>query len=112
MKRFYGYRLGEYSGNVYHITVAGKPDINDVEEFSVSVHYFDEECEEQVQIARIDTRHGGIHFGKLYRRDQPHEFLDDMEEYWEAEEKLKENWRTYAKSFSDTKKSDGSGTSR
>lgn len=99
MKRFYGYRLGEYRGNVYHLTVAGEPDINDVEEFSVAVHYFDEEREEQVQIARIDTRHGGVHFDKLYRRDQPREFLDEVDEYWEAEEKLVENWRMYAKNY-------------
>jgi hypothetical protein len=31
MKRFYGYRLGEYRGNVYHLTVAGEPDTNDIE---------------------------------------------------------------------------------
>jgi len=101
MKSFYGYRLGEYRGNVYHLTVAGEPNLNEVEEFSVSVHYFDEEREEEVQIARIDTRHGGVHFDKLYRRDEPREFLDDVEQYWEAEEKLRENWRTYVKSFSE-----------
>jgi NifB/MoaA-like Fe-S oxidoreductase len=111
MKRFYGYRLGEYLGNVYHLTVAGEPDINDVEEFSVTVHYFDEEREEQIQIARIDTRHGGVHFDKLYRRDQPREFLD-IEHYWEAEEKLRENWRTYAKNHPETERFDGSETSR
>ena len=99
MKRFYSYRLGEYHGNVYHLTVSGEPSINDVEDFSVTVHYFDEEKEEEVEIARIDTRHGGVHFDKLYRRDEPREFLD-IEDYWEAEEMLRENWRTYAKSFS------------
>lgn len=98
MKRLYGYRLGEYQGNIYHLTVAGEPDINDIKEFTVTVHYFDEDKEEQVQIARIDTRHGGVHFDKLYRRNQPREFLD-IETYYEAEKKLRENWRTYAKSF-------------
>lgn len=53
-----------------------------------------------MQIARIETRHGGVHFDKLYRRDEPREFLDDVEEYWEAEERLVENWRTYARGFS------------
>jgi hypothetical protein len=100
MKRFYSYKIGEYLGKVYHLTIAGEPNINEVEDFSVNVHYFDEEDEKQVQIARIDTRHGDVHFDKLYRRDEPREFLDDINEYWEAEEMLIENWRTYARNFS------------
>ena len=31
MKRFYRYKLGEYLGDVYHLTVAGESNINDVE---------------------------------------------------------------------------------
>lgn len=58
MKRFYSYKLGEYLGNVYHLTVAGEPDINAVEEFPVSVHYFDQEDEEQVQSENRHTPRG------------------------------------------------------
>lgn len=103
MKRFYSYRLGEYQGDVYHLTVAGEPDINDVRDFSVSIHYFDKEREQEVQIARIDTRHGDVHLDKLYREDKPRQFLPDIEQYWEAEEKLRENWRRYAKNHSNSR---------
>ncbi len=100
MERFYGYKLGTYAGQEYSLSVSGAPSINDVEEFAVTVHYYDTDANETVEIARIDTAHGVTHFDKLFRRDQPKEILDV--DYLEAENRLRENWRRYARSYDHT----------
>lgn len=97
MERFYGYKLGQYVGREYSLSVSGAPDINDIEEFAVTIHYYDTDADETVEIARIDTAHGVTHFDKLFRRDQPKEELDVN--YLEAEMRLRENWRRYARSY-------------
>lgn len=97
MKRFYSYKLGTYAGQEYTLSVNGSPSINNVEEFAVTIHYYDRDIEETVEIARIDTKHGFTHFDKLFRRDQPKEPLDV--DYIEAEERLRENWRRNARSY-------------
>jgi hypothetical protein len=100
MERFYGYKLGTYAGREYSLSVSGTPSINDVEEFAVTIHYYDIDADETVEIARIDTAHGVTHFDKLFRRDQPKEELDI--DYLEAETRLRENWRRYARSYERT----------
>lgn len=98
MERFYSYQLGTHDGRVYHLTVSGEPSINDVEQFAVTVHYNDPVTEQSVEIARIDTSHGFVHFDRLYRADQPKETLD-IETPWEAEGLLRDRWRQYAETF-------------
>lgn len=100
MDRFYNYKLGTYAEREYVLSVNGAPSIDNVEEFAVTVHFYDETTEETVEIARIDTAHGEAHFDKLFRRDQPKEPLDVN--YLEAEELLRENWRRYAESYQET----------
>jgi len=80
--------------------VSGAPDINDVVKFAVTIHYYDTDADETVEIARIDTAHGVTHFDKLFRRDQPKERLDIA--HPEAEKRLRENWRQYARSYDRT----------
>lgn len=97
MERFYAYKLGAYAGREYSLSVSGAPDINDVEEFAVTAHYYDLAADETVEIARIDTAHGSTHFDELFRRDQPKVELDA--DYLDAEKRLRENWRRYARSY-------------
>ena len=89
-------RLGPYRDEVYYLYLRAEPGLNDPEEFAAVV-FRDTADGENVQIARIDTEHGYTHFDKLYRRDQPKEKVEWG--YWEAVEKLMENWRTYAENY-------------
>lgn len=90
------YQLGEYESRAYFLVARARPDFDDPEEFAVTVKYNDSATGEAIQIARIDTAHGYTHFDRLYRRDEPKEPLDL--DFWEAIERLEENWRTYASS--------------
>ena len=71
MDRFYTTLLGTYRGHDYYLTVSGEPSINDVQAFAVTIHYDDPQTRGTIEIARIDTSHGYIHFDRLYRADQP-----------------------------------------
>lgn len=78
--------------------MSGELGINDVEDFAVATHYNDPEADREVQVARIDTSHGYVHFDKLFREEQPKTLLD-IDAYWEAEELLRDDWRRYAKRY-------------
>lgn len=90
-------RLGTYRGRRYYLTTRVTPGFNSVEEFSVVVYYRHSRIGDSVQIARIDTSHGFVHFDRLNRRDQPKEPIDV--DVWEAAELLETNWRRYARSY-------------
>lgn len=98
MDRFYTNLLGTHQDHDYYLTVAGEPSINDIHAFAVIIHYDDSRTRETVEIARMDTSHGYVHFDRLYRADQPKDPVD-METPWEAEEHLREHWRQYADSY-------------
>ena len=98
MDRFYTSLLGVYGDRRYYLTVSGEPSINDIREFTVTIHYDDPQTRDTGEIARIDTSHGYVHFDRLYRADQPTDPVD-METPWAAEEYLRENWRQYADSY-------------
>ncbi|MFB6130338.1 MAG: hypothetical protein ABEJ28_05895 [Salinigranum sp.] len=89
------YLLGEYDGRRYFLSARARPGFDTPDEFAVVVHYNDPETESSVQVARIDTAHGYVHFDRLYRRDEPKEAIDCG--FWEAIERLEGNWRTYAR---------------
>lgn len=76
MDRFYTTLLGSYRSRDYYLTVSGKPSIDNVQDFAVTVHYDDPETSETVEIARIDTSHGYVHFDRLYRADQATDPVD------------------------------------
>lgn len=90
------WELGTYGKRTYHLTIRVVPNFDLVEEFSVVLHYLDAPSDSRVQIARIDTSHGFVHFDRLYRRDRPKEPIDV--DVWEAAERLEANWRRYARS--------------
>ena len=64
MDRFYTIQLGTYQDRSYFLTVAGEPSINDIQAFVVTIHYNDPLARESVEIARIDTSHGHVHFDR------------------------------------------------
>lgn len=89
--------LGYFENRAYFLTVRATPSLNQPREFAVVLHYRDPEVDSEVEIARIDTAHGNVHFDKLYRRDQPKESLDVG--LWDAIARLRNNWRQYAESY-------------
>lgn len=91
------YELGTFSGHRYILRGHAEPTDEQPDEFSVTVYYRNASTEENVEVARIDTAHGYVHFDRLYRRDQPKEKVDWG--YWEAVTELMENWRTYARNY-------------
>jgi hypothetical protein len=94
------FELGEYDGRVYLFSARSQPDFDTPEEFAVTLYYNDSETASNVEIARIDTAHSHTHLDKLYHRDEPKEPLDD--DFWDAIERLEDNWRTYAASYERT----------
>ncbi len=88
-------RVGTYRGRPYFVRIRVTPGFNTPEEFAV-VCYYESRMGENVQIARIDTEHGYTHFDRLYRRDEPKEPVEM--DFWEAWTRMRNNWRTYAKS--------------
>lgn len=91
------YELGEHAGRTFLLTARAVPGFDDPAEFAVVVHYNSPEADQVEQVARIDTAHGGVHFDRLYRRDDPKDDLDIN--FWEAVERLEANWRTYARGY-------------
>jgi len=100
MSETYTRLVGHFQGRPYFITVSVSPSFNDIEEFAVSLHYNNPRREDDVQVARIDTAHGGVHFDRLYRRDQP---KDETVEFsvWEAEARIEAQWRRYADHYAE-----------
>lgn len=91
------WELGTYGERTYQLTIRVVPNFDLVEEFSVVLHYLDAPSDSSVQIARIDTSHGYVHFDRLYHREQPKDSIDV--DVWEAAELLKSNWRRYARAY-------------
>lgn len=88
--------LGEFRGRTYYLQVRATPSFNEVQTFAATVFYRDPAEDRAVEIARIDTSHGYVHFDRLYRRDRPKDPVDV--DIWEATERLQTNWRRYARS--------------
>lgn len=90
-------QLGDYQGRRYFLTIRVTPSFNEIEEFGVVVYYLKPETGTTVQIARIDTSHGFVHFDRLYHRARPKDPIDV--DVWEAANLLATNWRRYARSY-------------
>lgn len=91
------YELGVHAGRTYLLTARATPGFDDSEEFVVVVHFNDPDTDEEVQIARIDTTHGYVHFDRVYRRDEPKDEL--AVGFWDAVELLEDDWRTFAREY-------------
>lgn len=93
--------LGYFEGRPYFLTVRATPSLNRPREFAAIPHYQDPDTDSEVEVARIDTAHGHVHFDKLYRRDQPKEPLNA--DLWDAIGRLENNWRRYAERYSSSR---------
>jgi hypothetical protein len=91
------YDLGRYRSRTYILHGEDSSPHAPSDDFVVTVYYRDEERDENVEIARVDTAHGFTHFDRLYRRGEPKERVEW--DFWEAMDHLDRNWRTYAESF-------------
>lgn len=91
------YPLGEFRGRTYYRQVRATPSFDDVDTFASTVFYRDPVEERSVEIARIDSSHGFVHFDRLYRRDRPKDPIDVG--VWEAAALLEMNWRGHASSY-------------
>ncbi|MDZ7701313.1 MAG: hypothetical protein U5J98_04190 [Halobacteriales archaeon] len=96
MARETRYPLGEFRGRTDYLQVRATPSFDDVTDFAAAVFYRELVEDRPVEIARIDTSHGFVHFDRLYRRDRPKDPIDLTVR--EAAELLESNWRTYAES--------------
>lgn len=90
--------LGRYKGRFYSITRKVEPSFQDIEEFSITVHYTDPETLEEIEIVRIDSSHGHVHMDRLFEEGNPKEELPYLDAF-SAYQYLKDNWERFAKKF-------------
>jgi hypothetical protein len=93
--------LGEVNGKVYGINIRPDPALADdkAEEFCIALMCRNPETEENEEVVTLDTDHGFVHIDLKF---QEHPFKDDkipLEhlDYWEAYEKVVENWEEFAR---------------
>ncbi|MDY6774352.1 MAG: hypothetical protein SVS85_04075 [Candidatus Nanohaloarchaea archaeon] len=91
-------RLGTHKGRIYIIRGEAEPSFNDIQSFYITVFYRKTETRENIQIARIDTSHDETHMDRLFEDPVEKEPLPSTG-FWEAYERLKENWEKYARRY-------------
>ena len=102
----YDYPVGERRSIEYRIGVRHDPSINNVESFA-AILFFNLRDGSRVEVAKVDdSQHEGeddIHIDRYYRADgaRVQQFDTDIEEWEDAEEYLKENWRNLADRYYD-----------
>lgn len=104
--------LGPYRGREFFATIFVEPDPtdsdgftvpDDAEKWGISIHFQpDEPYENHVEVARIDTAHGEAHFDKLFKQDQPKEWLGENYTYEDARQELFPKWKHYASQYLDS----------
>lgn len=99
----YIYEIGRLRGTVFQIGARHTPSSTNVESFAV-VLFFDLSDGTRVEVAKIDDsehEEGQIHIDRYYREvgADDKDFDVDVEDCWEAEDMLKENWGHYAQTY-------------
>ncbi|QLG50242.1 DUF7718 family protein [Natrinema halophilum] len=99
----YVYEVGRIRDVVFHIGARHTPSSTNVESFAVILFF--ELCDStRVEVAKVDNsehHEGDIHIDRYYR-ELGSDFKDfdiDIDDCWEAEEKLKQNWTHYAQTY-------------
>ncbi|USZ66811.1 hypothetical protein NGM10_08705 [Halorussus salilacus] len=97
----YIYDIGTYHGRTYYLGVRATPNLDVVRSFAV-VLFYEKSNGESVEVAKIDdSEHesGSVHFDRYYRSAGANQkdFDVDVSSVFEAEERLAENWRRYAR---------------
>jgi hypothetical protein len=91
------YELGTYRGRSYFLHIRGNPSLESPNEFAVVVYYKNGSTGDEIQIVRVDTKHGYVHMDMLYRSGGGRKPFDGG--LWDAVEHFFEKWRQYAESF-------------
>ncbi len=101
--------LPPHRGRDFFVTVFVEPDPDEFDSFEITtdadqwgmgIHFQpDDPYGSQVEVARIDTTHGEPHFDRLYKPDQPKDWLGQNYTYEQARRDLLTNWREYAEQY-------------
>lgn len=91
------YELTTYAGRPYFLKIRATPNLENPEEFAVTVYFNDPDRREGVDVARIDTDHGYTHLDKLFLERQPKERMNVG--LWDAVEHLIEHHPEYARKY-------------
>lgn len=92
----YQYEVDRIKSTVFHIGVAADPVLRNYDNFAV-ILYFQKDDGTVVEVAKVDdTEHdeGEIHVDRYYRerRAGDKDFDVDIENVYDAEEYLRDNW--------------------
>lgn len=95
--------IGRYEGRTVHLSVRAGPSLeaDAPEEFAVNV-FVSRPDGANVDIARIDTSHDGVHYDRLYLpEDHPNrrDYSVDIVDYREAQRVLLEHWREHVEAY-------------
>lgn len=99
----YDYDLDRIQNTAFRLGARHSPNSQNVESFAV-VLFFDLEDGTRVEVAKIDdTEHdeGGVHLDRYYREAgaEVKNFGIDVEDAWEAEEYMEDNWERFAQTY-------------
>lgn len=95
--------IGEYEGRTVHLAVRADPslDARAPEQFAVTL-FIPRSDGSNVDIARIDTAHDGVHYDRLYLPEDDllrKDYSVDIVDYREAQRVLVENWRDHVATY-------------
>mgnify|MGYP001068817217 CR=1 FL=1 len=98
--------IGRYRGLSVHLSVRANPslDARAPEEFAVNL-FLALPDGANVDVARIDTSHDGVHYDRLYLpADDPlwRDYSIDVVDYRDAQRKLLEDWREHVEAYAET----------
>lgn len=106
--------IGRYDGRTVNLSVRAEPslDARAPEEFAVNLALSLPDGT-NVDVARIDTSHDGVHYDRLYlpaghplRRD----YTIDVVDYREAQRTILANWRDHVEAYHENHRLPESGT--
>ena len=95
--------IGRHEGRTVVLSVRAKPslDARAPEEFAVNLSISRSDGS-NVDVARIDTSHAGVHYDRLYLPEDdplPRDYGVEIVDYREAQRTLLENWRKHVAEF-------------
>jgi len=110
MERFESFGLGDYRGDTYLLVGFVEPDPHEYDEFDPAedavnygwtlVQKAESPLDKNVEIARMDTRHGQPHLDKEYlprgTNEEKKMFLEDGYSFERMRDYLLENWQKFA----------------
>jgi hypothetical protein len=101
----YLHEAGKMREFVFQVGVRADPTLDNINSFA-AILFFQKSNGEIVEVAKIDnTEHadGEIHIDRYYREQDADDkdFTVDVDDVWEADKHLKDNWQHYARTFLD-----------